>query len=62
MSRAMNTVTLRWISIAIAGIALAFAVGPLKMVGDYPQFIIASASFYFIAVLAASGPWATPPT
>ena len=54
MSRAKNTVALRWTSIAIAGIALAFAVGPLKMVGDYPQFIIASASFYFIAVLSVN--------
>ena len=54
MSRAMNTQALRRVSIAIAGIALAFAVGPLKMVGDYPQFIIASASFYFIAVLSVN--------
>lgn len=55
MSRAATTtVALRWLSIAIAGVALAFAVGPLKMVGDYPQFIIASASFYFIAVLSVN--------
>ena len=50
----MKAVTLRRISIAIAGIALAFAVGPLRMVGDYTQFIIAAASFYFIAVLSVN--------
>ena len=50
----MSATALRQISIAIAGIALAFAVGPLRMVGDYAQFIIAAVSFYFIAVLAVN--------
>jgi ABC-type branched-subunit amino acid transport system ATPase component/ABC-type branched-subunit amino acid transport system permease subunit len=38
--------------IALAGIALALAVGPLHLVGDYAQFIVASIAFYTIAVLA----------
>lgn len=50
----MSATALRQISIAIAGIALAIAVGPLRMVGDYAQFIIAAVSFYFIAVLAVN--------
>ena len=50
----MSATALRQISIAIAGIALAFAVGPLRMVGDYAQFIIAAVSFYFIAVLSVN--------
>ena len=50
----MSTVAVRRITIAVAGIAVAFAVGPLRMVGDYAQFIIASASFYFIAVLSVN--------
>ena len=50
----LNTVLVRQILIAVAGIALAFAVGPLRMVGDYAQFIIAAVSFYFIAVLSVN--------
>ena len=50
----MSATALRQILIAIAGIALAIAVGPLRMVGDYAQFIIAAVSFYFIAVLAVN--------
>ena len=50
----MSATALRQISIAIAGIALAFAVGPFRMVGDYAQFIIAAVSFYFIAVLSVN--------
>lgn len=50
----MSATALRQISIAITGIALAIAVGPLRMVGDYAQFIIAAVSFYFIAVLAVN--------
>ena len=50
----MSTVAVRRIAIAVGGIALAFAVGPLRMVGDYAQFIIAAVSFYFIAVLSVN--------
>ena len=51
----MNAALLRRVLIALAGIALALAVGPFKLVGDYTQFIIASLAFAVIAVLALNG-------
>ena len=50
----LGAVALRRIAIALAGIALAFAAGPFRMVGDYTQFIIASVGFAFIAVLSVN--------
>ena len=50
----MNAALLRRVLIALAGIALAMAVGPFKLVGDYTQFIIASLAFAFIAVLSVN--------
>ena len=50
----MNAASLRRVLIALAGIALALAVGPFKLVGDYTQFIIASLAFAFIAVLSVN--------
>lgn len=47
-------VAIRRLVIAVAAIALAFAVGPLRLVGDYAQFLIASAAFIFIGVLSVS--------
>ena len=51
----MSAALLRRVLIALAGIALAMAVGPFKLVGDYTQFIIASLAFAVIAVLALNG-------
>ena len=50
----MNAALLRRVLIALAGVALAMAVGPFKLVGDYTQFIIASLAFAFIAVLSVN--------
>ena len=50
----MNAALLRRVLIALSGIALAMAVGPFKLVGDYTQFIIASLAFAFIAVLSVN--------
>ncbi|TDN61963.1 ATP-binding cassette domain-containing protein [Paraburkholderia sp. BL10I2N1] len=48
----MSTNLLRCGSIALAGIALALAAGPLGLIGDYAQFIIASIAIYTIVVLS----------
>jgi ABC-type branched-subunit amino acid transport system ATPase component/ABC-type branched-subunit amino acid transport system permease subunit len=40
--------------IVMAGIAIAFGAGPLRLIGDYSQFIIASLAVAFIAVLAVN--------
>ena len=50
----MNPVLLRRVLIALAGIALALAMGPLRLVGDYTQFIVASLAIAFIAVLSVN--------
>jgi len=54
MSALLNAVMLRRVLIAVAGITLAMAVGPFKMVGDYTQFVIASLAIAFIAVLSVN--------
>ncbi len=50
----MNPTLLRRILIALAGIALALAVGPFLLVGNYTQFIIALLAIAFIAVLSVN--------
>ncbi|MBC7657731.1 MAG: ATP-binding cassette domain-containing protein [Frankiaceae bacterium] len=50
----MNAVITRRLLIALAGIALAVGVGPLRLVGDYTQFIVASLAIAFIAVLSVN--------
>ena len=44
----------RRVLIGLAGITLAIAVGPLHLVGDYTQFIVASLAIAFIAVLSVN--------
>ena len=48
----MSPVTRRRLAVLVAGVMLALVAGPLKLLGDYVQFIVASAAFFFIAVLA----------
>ena len=50
----MSAAWLRRALIAIVGITLAFAVGPFKLAGDYPQFIVASLAIAFITVLSVN--------
>ena len=50
----MNSTLVRRVLIALAGVALALAMGPLRMVGDYTQFIVASLAIAFIAVLSVN--------
>jgi ABC-type branched-subunit amino acid transport system ATPase component/ABC-type branched-subunit amino acid transport system permease subunit len=50
----VSGVMLRRLLIALAGAGLAFAVGPLGLVGDYTQFIIALLAIAFIAVLSVN--------
>ena len=50
----MNATLVRRLLIALAGIALALALGPFKLVGDYTQFVIASLAIAFIAVLSVN--------
>lgn len=50
----MNGAWLRRSLIAVAGIALALGAGPLRLVGDYHQFIIASLAIAFIAVMSVN--------
>ena len=50
----MSGVLVRRLLIALAGVALALAVGPFRLVGDYTQFIIASLAIAFIAVLSVN--------
>ena len=50
----MSGVLVRRLLIALAGLVLAFAVGPFRLVGDYTQFIIASLAIAFIAVLSVN--------
>ena len=50
----MNPTLVRRLLIALAGIALALAMGPFRLVGDYTQFIVASLAIAFIAVLSVN--------
>ena len=50
----MSPVTRRRLAVLVAGVMLALVAGPLKLLGDYVQFIVASAAFFFIAVLAVN--------
>lgn len=50
----MNLITRRRMAVVGVGLLVALAAGPFKLLGDYVQFIVASASFFFIAVLAVN--------
>lgn len=50
----MNSALVRRCAIGLAGVGLAMAFGPLRMAGDYTQFIVASLAIAFIAVLSVN--------
>lgn len=50
----MNQDLIRRLLVAVGGVAIALAVGPLKLTGDYTQFIVASLAISFIAVLSVN--------
>jgi len=49
----MSTMQFR-ILVTIVGTVLALVAGPLNLMGDYSLFVLASASFFFIAVLSVN--------
>ena len=50
----MNATLVRRIAVPVVAIALAIAIGPMKLAGDYAQFLMASLAVAFIAVLSVN--------